>query len=58
MNEKYDILHKMILCILHEILFGEYNLRGDANERLLSRWYSQYSVVIENEVERIIKIGR
>ena len=51
MEEKYEKLHTIILTILHDLLFGEYCLRGDANERLLSRWYSQYVATIEQVAE-------
>lgn len=51
MNNKYDAVHNLILCVLHELAFGGFGLRGDAAERVLRAWYDQdYRKMIDDKI--------
>jgi hypothetical protein len=47
MDDKWEQLHETILCVLHDLAFGECCLRGDVNENLLRAWYEERKTVVE-----------
>jgi hypothetical protein len=51
MEDKYEKLHDLILCTIHDLVFGGFGLKGDTKEKLLRRWYSEYRERIESMVE-------
>ena len=50
MDDQYEKLHDLILCMMHDLVFGGFGLKGDAQEKLLRGWYSRYREIIESMV--------
>ena len=54
MNDQYEKLHNLILCVMHDLVFGGCGLRGDPQEKLLRIWYEQYQESVENTVKEAV----
>jgi hypothetical protein len=54
MDEKYERLHNLILCMMHDLVFGGFGLKGDPQEKLLRAWYSKYQEITESMVEEVV----
>lgn len=50
MDDQYEKLHELILCMIHDLVFGGFGLKGDAQEKLLRAWYTKYREIIESMV--------
>lgn len=54
MKEKYEELHEAVLCVLHDLMYGEFGLRGDPKERVLRSWYAEHHGFIEEAADKAI----
>jgi hypothetical protein len=54
-KEEWADLHQHIVCLLHSLVFDGYGLKGDAQEKLIRRWYEDYKPLTVQEAEKHLK---